>query len=421
MTAIDQHLGPAGIVELKKRHMIPCMYHFYADPPQIVRAEGAFMFDHTGRRYLDCYAGVTVMNAGHCNPAINAAAVEQINTLQHTCTIYLTEPIVRLAERLAATLPGDLARSFFAVTGSEATEGAMLLARLHTGRRRIVALRDGLHGRTRWAMNATGLTMWRTDPHPDEAIDFVPMGDVDALADVFDRHGRDIAAVIAEPIHGNGGIVTPPAGYFAAVRDLCTRHGALWIADEVQTGVNRTGRFLAVEHEAEKVSDTFFPDVVCLAKALGNGFPISAFVTTDEIAASYTRPGASTLGGNPVSAAAALATLDYHATHDLAGRAASIGRTLLDRLRELHARHDIVVDVRGRGLMVGLELDTGAPDTTATATDRVLEAMKDAGYLVGKTGPGRNVITFLPPLVVEWKDLAGAADALGDAIAKCAG
>lgn len=413
MTVTQQHLGPAGIVDLKKRHMIPCVYHFYADPPQIVRASGAFMFDHEGQRYLDCYSGVTVMNAGHCNPQINAAVIEQINTLQHTCTIYLTEPIVRLAERLADTLPGGLNRSFFAVTGSEATEGAMLLARLHTGRRRIVALRDGLHGRTRWAMNATGLGMWRTDPHPDDAVDFVPMGDVEALAKVFDRRGRDIAAVIAEPIHGNGGIVVPPAGFFAAVRDLCTRHGALWIADEVQTGVNRTGSFLAVEHEG------VVPDVVCLAKALGNGFPISAFVTTDEIAASYTRPGASTLGGNPVSATAALATLEFHEANRLGERAARLGQTLLSRLREVQARHDVVADVRGRGLMIGMELDAQDADATARATDCVLESMKDAGYLVGKTGPGRNVITFMPPLIVEWEDLAGATDALDEALKRC--
>ncbi|MCG3179773.1 MAG: [LysW]-aminoadipate semialdehyde transaminase [Phycisphaerae bacterium] len=411
ITTTGEHLGPRGIVALKGEYMIPCVYHFYRDPPQIVRGQGAHLFDHQGRRYLDCYSGVTVMNAGHCNAKINAAAIEQINTLQHTCTIYLTEPIVRLAERLAAAMPGGLRRSFFACTGSEATEGALLLARLHTRRPLVVALRDGLHGRTRWAMNATGIEMWRTDPLPDPDIRFVAMGDVGGLRELFAAEGERIAAVIAEPIHGNGGVVVPPPGFFAAVRAECDAAGALWIADEVQTGMNRTGKFLAVEHEG------VLPDIVCLAKALGNGFPISAFVTSDAIAAGYTRPGASTLGGNPVSAAAALATLEYHERNGLGARAAEFGGTLRDRLGELQARHEIIRDVRGRGLMIGVELNPEKVEKVdlvhfSSAADFVLERMKDAGFLIGKTGVGRNVLTFMPPLVVEWSELADAADAL---------
>lgn len=416
-------LGPEGILAAKQEWLIPCIYHFYKEPPQIVAAEGTWMFDHLGRRYLDCYSGVTVMSAGHANHEIIEAAFEQARTLQHTTSIYLTEPMVRLAEALAGVAPGRLRRSFFCTSGSEANEGAMLLASLYTGRSEFIALDHGLHGRTKLTMNATGLPMWRTDPDPLPTIHFVPSpycarcpwektwpGCGLACAEAVERKIEEVGAerlagIILEPIAGNGGVLVPPADYLTRLRQICDRHKILLILDEIQTGFGRTGAWFASEHSGVE------PDIMTVAKALGNGFPISAFITRDEIAAVYTRPGASTFGGNPMCCAAALATIAFHKKHDLAGRARELGAWLGERLGGLRERPG-VLDVRGRGLMWVIELAgaDGAPD--AARCDALLERAKDEGYLLGKTGPGRNVLTLLPPLVIERDDLEAMATML---------
>jgi 4-aminobutyrate aminotransferase-like enzyme len=400
------------LLAAKRDFLVPCVYHFYQRPPVLVRGEGAYLFDADGRRYLDCYSGVTVVNAGHCNPEITEAAIRQLRQLQHTTTIYLTEPMLDLARALAELTPGRLRRSFFCASGSEANEGALLLAALATGRSECVYLRGGLHGRTKWAMSVTGLDLWRTDPNPLLTAHAVPgPGDPESLP-CLERLLRSerIAAVIAEPIQGNGGIVVPPEPYWAEVRRLCSRYGTLWIADEIQTAWNRTGRWFATEHWGA------VPDVVTVAKALGNGFPIAAYVTTDEIAARYTRPGAATFGGNLVSCRAALATLAYHQQHRLGERSTTLGARLLNRLRELQRRQALIADVRGRGLMIGVELRDGP--TVAARTDQVLEQMKDAGFLIGKTGPGRNVLTLMPPLIVTAEALDSLVDALDQVLAQ---
>ncbi len=397
---------PEELLGLKAEYLVPCVYHFYRDPPHIVRGEGCWLFDHTGRRYLDCYSGVTVMSAGHANAEIIEPAIEQIRRLQHTTTIYLTEPVLRLAERLAAITPGDLRRSFFCASGSEAVEGALLTAALHTRRPEVVAMTHGLHGRTRWAINATGLDMWRTDPFPLESVTHVPFGDVDALERAIAERGDRVAAVIAEPIQGNGGIRIPPEECWPAVRRLCSNAGVMLIFDEVQTGFSRTGRRFACEHW------DVVPDIMTVSKALGNGFPIAAFITTDAIAESYRRPGAATFGGNPVSATAALATLDFHERNGLAERAAMIGEWFLNRLHAIADESEGLAAPRGRGLMIGIDVvaQDGSPD--AARLDRILEGLKDRGFLCGKTGGDRNVLTFMPPLVIDQGDLEMALDAL---------
>ncbi len=396
------------LLAAKRDFLVPCVYHFYRRPPALVRGEGAYLFDAEGRKYLDGFSGVSVMNAGHCNPEVVAAAVEQMRLLQHTTTVYLTEPMLELAAALAELAPGELRRTFFCASGSEANEGALLLAALATGRKECVYLSGGLHGRTKWAMSVTGLDMWRTDPHPLLTAHAAPgPAGPHSLAAVERLLRRDtVAAVIAEPVQGNGGIVVPPDHYWPELRRLCTRHGTLLIADEVQTAWNRTGRWFATEHWG------VVPDVVTVAKALGNGFPIAAWITTDRLAASYTRPGASTFGGNLVSCRAALATLRYHQRHELGRRSATLGAQLLARLGELRQRNPAISEVRGRGLMIGADLRDGAGAPAAALADDVLEAMKDAGYLLGKTGPGRNVLTFMPPLVVEQEALDGMVDVL---------
>jgi 4-aminobutyrate aminotransferase-like enzyme len=394
------------MLALKRDFLVPCVYHFYKQPPVLVRGEGVYLFDANGRHYLDCFSGVTVVNAGHCNSEIIAAAVEQMLRLQHTTTVYLTEPMLELARMLAELTPAGLRRSFFCASGSEANEGALLLASLTTGRKECVYLRDGLHGRTKWAMSVTGLDMWRTDPDPLLTARAVPgpasPDSLPALEQLLRR--ETVAAVIAEPIQGNGGIIVPPEHYWPELRRLCSRYGTLLIADEVQTAWNRTGRWFATQHWSVT------PDVITVAKALGNGFPIAAYITTDSIAAHYTRPGASTFGGNLVSCAAALATLRFHQRLELGVRSERLGTLLLQRLRELQRRQPAIADVRGRGLMIGIEL------RDAPLLDRLLETMMEAGYLLGKTGVGRNVLTIMPPLIVEQQELDIMAESLDHAL-----
>jgi alanine-glyoxylate transaminase / (R)-3-amino-2-methylpropionate-pyruvate transaminase len=399
---------------LKRDFLVPCVYHFYKQPPVLVRGDGAFLFDTEGRAYLDCFSGVSVVNAGHCNAEIVEAAVEQMRRLQHTTTVYLTEPMLELARIIAELTPAGLRRTFFCASGSEANEGALLLATLATGRRGCAYLNGGLHGRTKWAMSVTGLDMWRTDPAPLLTAHAVPgPRSADSLP-ILERllQRGSLAAVIAEPIQGNGGIVVPPDEYWPELRRLCTHYGTLLIADEVQTAWNRTGRWFATQHWGVT------PDIITVAKALGNGLPIAAYVTSDEIAAHYTRPGAATFGGNLVSCAAALATLRFHQRHNLGRRSEELGAHLRGRLCELASRHPVIAEVRGLGLMIGAELRDGLGQAAAALTDAVLEEMKDAGYLIGKTGPGRNVLTFMPPLIVEPQSLDRMVEALDEALAR---
>jgi acetylornithine/succinyldiaminopimelate/putrescine aminotransferase len=395
LSATELGAGPEELLRLKREYLVPCVYHFYQHPPQIVAGEGCWLVDHKGRRYLDCYSGVTVMSAGHCVEEIIEPAVAQARTLQHTTSIYLTEPVLRLAEAIATITPPGLKRSFFCASGSEAVEGALLLASLYTKRDVVIAMTNGLHGRTRWAMSLTGLPMWRTDPFPLAGVVHVEFGNLTAVEAALRTFAGRVAAVVGEPVQGNGGIVVPPPSFWPEVRRLCDEHGALLVLDEIQTGFNRTGRWFACEHWRVR------PDVIAISKAMGNGFPIAAFVTTDEIAASYTRPGASTYGGNPVSAAAALATIQFHRRRGLGERATATGRRISRVLAEASHARFYLRHPRGLGLMLGIDVvgPDGGPD--AARCDQILESLKDDGsVLAGKTGPGRNTLTFLPPLTL---------------------
>jgi 4-aminobutyrate aminotransferase-like enzyme len=397
-----------ALVEVKKRHIWPCVYHFYRDPPVIARGEGAYLFDTQGRQYLDCYSGVGVMSAGHSNPKILAAVQEQMQQLCHTTTIYLSEPMLRLSERLAELLPEGLDSFFFCASGSEANEAALLLASLATGRNEFITFENSLHGRTKAAMSATALPMWRTDPDLLDSFHKAPQPNEPNCLEVVAKLLQDhpIAAVMFEPIQGNGGIHVMPEGFLPRLKKLCQQHGTLLIADEVQTGINRTGDWLA------STGLGVTPDIVTLAKALGNGFPIAVTATSSQLAQSYRKPGASTFGGNPVSAAAALAVLDYHAKHGLGDRARQLGGWLVDTLRHQLDKLSRVQEIRGRGLMVGVEIVEGDEQQTADYVTDVLEVLKDAGFLLGRTGPGRNVLTIMPPLVVEQSDLQTLVDAI---------
>ncbi len=421
---MKHYLGPQGILEKKKKYIMPCLGHFYEEPRQLVRGSMQYLFDSEGRKYLDCFAGVSVINCGHCNPAITGPVCEQVQTLQHVCNIYLTENFVNLAERLAMVTPGKLQKSFFCSTGTEANEGAALLASLYTGSSEFIALRSGLHGRTKLTMSLTGIGMWRTDPNPVGGISFAPnpycyrcpcgrsypscdLACANAIENIIKSStSGHPAAFIAESIQGNAGIVVPPPGYFQRVREILDSYKMLFIADEVQTGFARTGKMFAIENFG------VVPDIMSVAKALGNGAPISAFISTAEIADCYTRPGASTLGGNPVSTTAGLAVLDYIEREQLCKRAERLGKVLRQGLRNLQERYPLIGDVRGLGLMTGAEFVHADKSPAAQELDQVLEAMKNRGFIIGKNGIERNVMAFQPPLVLTEEDIQDVLNAL---------
>lgn len=399
------------MLALKQEYLIPCVYHFYREPMVLERGEGTRVFDTEGKSYMDCYSGVGVTSCGHANPEITEKTIAQIEKLQHTTTIYLTEPMLKLAEALAEFIPGDCRRSFFCSSGSEANEGALLLAKLATGRNDFIALSRGLHGRTYLTSGLTGIEFWRTDPSPPDNVHFAPsptcsqcpfhlqypqcgLRCAEEVDHILDKQRGQVAAMIAEPVHGNGGIVVPPEGYFKRVREILDKHGVLLIMDEAQTGFCRTGKRFGFEHHGIQ------PDIMMVCKALGNGMPISAFIATDEVAAKYSKPGASTFGGNLVASVTAQAVLDFMSAQQLEKNAAARGAQLRAKLEELATQYEWIAEVRGLGLMLGMELREADGAAAAAAMDDLLEALKDDGFLVGKTGPERNVLTLMPPLVM---------------------
>ena len=424
--SLEKPIGPEAILEKKKKYIMPCLAHFYKEPKQFVKGEMQYLFDSTGKKYLDCFAGVSVINCGHCNPEINAKVVQQVQSLQHVCNTYLTENFVNLAEKLAEVTPGDLQKTFFCSTGTEANEGAMLLAPIYTGKDEFIALRNGLHGRTKLTMSVTGIQMWRTDPHPCGGIHFAPnaycyrcplgkkypecdLACANALEDIIKTStSGQPAALIAEPIQGNAGIITPPKGYFKRVKEILEKYNALLIIDEVQTGFGRTGKMFAIENF------DVVPDIMTMAKALGNGAPISAFTASAKIADTSTKPGASTLGGNPVSSMAGLGVLQYIQEHNLRENALARGQQLYDGLVDLQKKYPIIGDIRGIGLMRGAEFVHPDKSPAAEELDKVLEEMKNRGFIIGKNGVGRNVMAFQPPLVITEEDINNVLNTLDD-------
>jgi 4-aminobutyrate aminotransferase/(S)-3-amino-2-methylpropionate transaminase len=404
-------------------------------PIVIDRALGAKVWDENGREFVDLFSGISVVNAGHGRPEVVEAAQAQMRRLVH-CNSYLyhNRPTADFAEALASIMPSpDLRVSFFGNGGAEAIEGAMRLARQHTGRSEFVALQMSFHGRTVGTLSVTG--NWNRKKKGGPYLSGVafasapyayrsPYGtdpavvarecarDVERAIDM--GTSGDVAAFIAEPVMGEGGIIVPPPDYFRLVKEILDRRGILFICDEVQSGFGRTGRMLAIEHYG------VVPDIVVTAKGIADGFPLSAFTTREEIARAFT-PGdhLSTFGGNPVSCAAALANLAVFRKEKLAERSAAAGRTLLGKLQELQKVHALIGDVRGLGLMAGVELvsdrtrKTPAPDEAAAIQARLLEE----GFLAGVGGYYGNVLRLQPPLVIEDADLDRAVAALDRALA----
>jgi 4-aminobutyrate aminotransferase len=429
MTAIEE---TTDIVTAYKEHVWPAASTYYETPLVIERGEGMHVWDDKGNRYLDCFGGVLTVSVGHANPAVNRAIREQIDKVSHTSALYINKPAAELAGKVAEIAPGKLNTSFFTNSGTEADETAMLLARLYTGRQEIIALRHAYHGRSMLAMSATGHSTWRHGGTHVAGIKHAiapycyrcPFGEtypdcgMKCAQDVEDvilttTDGK-IAAFIAEPILGVGGFIVPPKEYFAEVQKITKRYGGIFICDEVQTGWGRTGdKWCGIEHWDVE------PDVMTFAKGMANGSPIGCTTTTDEIAKAFPGLTFSTFGGNPVTAAAALATIRYIEEKDLPRNAAVVGAHLRERLTRLQEKYLVIGDVRGMGLMQAIECveDRKTKVPAPKAVLRVFEETRKRGVLIGKGGLFGNVIRLGPPLIATKDDIDVLCDALDAAFA----
>ncbi len=401
-------------------------------PIVVDKASGAVVTDTEGREYIDCFGGISVVNAGHCNPRVMAAAKAQMEKLIHSSSYLYHVPVTAdLAEKIAAIAPHGLTKTFFGSTGAEAIEGALKLARLYTGKHEYIALHGGFHGRTWGTLSVSGNRNRKKSGGPyAPGVAFVPVPYIYHSRPFDDpeecgRHyagavedairyatSGDVAAFIAEPVLGEGGIIVPPLNYFREVKKILDRHEILFIADEVQCGFARTGKMFAVEHFGVT------PDILVTAKGIANGFPLSAFTTRPEIAAAF-KPGdhLSTFGGNPVSCAAALASIEFMEEEDLCRRASELGAYAKSRFCELQRKNPIMGDVRGLGLMIGIELVKDERLTPATAeAETIQDGCLRNGLLLGLGGIEGNVLRFQPPLVISKQQIDQAVDVLAQAL-----
>ena len=423
----------ADIVQGQRDWLLPALLHMYREPLALVEGKGARVTDADGVEYLDLFSGILTTSIGHCHPRIVERVTEQLGRLGHVSTLYATDIQVEAARKLADIAPGDLRRTFFTNSGTEAIETALMMACVHTGRSEIVALRQAYHGRSFMATNVTAHAAWRPlasrmagvhhaiTPYPYRCPFKQPCDET--CAEKFARDVEDViatatngqpAAFIAESIMGVGGYVVPPKGYFGRVAEIIRGHGGLLIVDEVQAGFGRSGgRWFAIEH------DGVVPDIMVMAKGIAGGFPVGATITTDAVAASWKGKTISTFGGNPVCMAAMCATLDVMREEDVPARAEERGAQLRRGLEALQRRHPWIGDVRGRGLMQALELvdDPATKGPDAARAKELLEATRDERLLVGQGGMHGHVIRIGPSLLVTEDEIDEGLEKLGAACA----
>ena len=395
MVTTDHSQGPRRAPgEILRAWQADVMNTYGVPPVAFVSGRGAMLIDDAGKEYIDLLAGIAVNSLGHGHPAIIRAVTEQISSLGHISNLFASAPVVDVAGGLVRRFGDPSAQVFFCNSGAEANEAAFKLVRL-TGRRRVLAAANGFHGRTMGSLSLTGQPAKRAPFTPlIPGVEFYPYGDLDFLRKQVETNPRDVAAIFLEPIQGETGVVPAPEGFVAGVRELCDEYAILFVVDEVQTGVGRTGEFFAFQHD---LAPGIRPDVVTLAKGLGGGLPIGAVIASSNVAQMFT-PGShgTTFGGNPVACAAALAVLDIiddAFLADVARRGAAFAQAL--------ESVDGVTRVRGRGLMLGAVLERSVAK---------LAVALGLEHKLVLNAPSDNVIRFTPPLVITDDELSEAAE-----------
>ena len=419
------------ILAKHKEYLFSCVANYYEEPLVVDRAKDSLVYDVDGREYLDFFGGILTISVGHCNDKVVAAVEEQARKVQHTSTLYPNEPQVRLAEKLAAVTPGALQQSFFTNSGTEANETAVLAAQLYTRRHEVIALRHGYSGRSHLAMSLAGQYTWRLGPTAVPNVHHIPNAycyrcpfgltypscDLKCAKDlesaIQTATSGKVAAFIAEPIQGLGGFITPPREYFREVVEIVRRYGGLFICDEVQSGWGRTGgKMFGIEQWDVE------PDVMTFAKGMANGVPVGGTITRPEIADSVRGLSISTFGGNPVTCAAALATLEVIESEGLVANAARRGRQLREGLEALQEKYPIMGEVRGMGLMQAVEMVGPDKAPSPEAVARLFELTRRNGLLIGKGGLMGNVVRITPALNVTRDQVAEALARLDRSMAQ---
>lgn len=421
------------ILERYKQVMFPAATPYHGDSPLVVdRAKDQYIWDVDGKRYLDFFGGILTVSVGHCNDEITERTIAQLNKVQHTSTIYVNQSMVALAEKVAALTPGRLSKCFFTNSGTEANETAVLAARVYTDNPIIITLRHAYSGRSMLAMSLSAQRPWRlggvVDPYvkhvrnpytfrapagltPEQVVDLCVADLEETIATATE--GR-IAAFMAEPIQGAGGFIVPPADYFQRVLPIVREAGGVFISDEVQTGWGRTGgKWFGIEQWGVE------PDIMTFAKGMGNGSPIGCTIATPEIADALQGLTFSTFGGNPVTMATTLATIEYMEAHDVRRNCAVQGARMAEKLGEFAAEFPIIGEARGMGLMQALEIvEPHGIEPDAARTAAFVDTCKEMGLLLGKGGLYGNVVRIAPHLNVAAEDMDTAMHIIGRALAE---
>ncbi len=400
--------------------LFPAVFHYFREPLVVSHAKDQYVWDAEGNQYLDFFGGIVTVSVGHCNDQVNQKVHAQIDKLEHVSTVFANEPQVALAQKLATLTPKQsLRKSFFTNSGTEANETAILAARCFTGSTEIIALRHSYHGRSAGTMGLTGQSAWKLGPPQAGIVHAVnaycyrcpfgleyPSCEVKCAQDIeqvirTSTSGR-VAGLIAEPIQGVGGFITPPKEYFKIVTNIVRNYGGIFVADEVQTAWGRTGsKWFGIEHWDVQ------PDIITSAKGLGNGLPIGLTIARPEVADAMKGVTISTFGGNPVVATAAKAVLDFIEEQNLLRNTEDLGNYLKGKLLDLKDKHPIIGDVRGMGLLLALELveDRRTKVPATVATGQVLEAARENRIMIGKGGISGNCIRLSPPMNISRTDV----------------
>ena len=415
-----------------KTNLFEAVKNYYQEPIVVTEGKGTRVNDMDGNSYLDFFGGILTVSVGHANKEVTEAVTTQVKHLTHISSLYPTVPVVELAERLTKIAPAGLEKVFLNASGTEADETAVMMAQLYTGNSELVALRHGYSGRSLLAQSLTAQSSWRALPTQVSAVKHAvapycyrcPLKlkypecgiacaeDVDEL--IRTTTTGKVAGILAEPIMGVGGFITPPDEYFNIVAEIVRGYGGVFISDEVQTGFGRTGTMWGIQQYGVN------PDIITVAKGIANGMPLAAIVTTKKIASSLTKNTISTFGGNPVSCAAANATIDIINRENLMDHSSAMGKILRAGLEDLQEKYPCVIgDVRGKGLMQGVELviDETVGDRTpnTVAADELMEQTKKRGLLLGRGGIYGNTMRISPPLIINKNEIEEALSILDDA------